>query len=210
MNSLITIQTLVAAGIGPTQARLFADPLVAASMLYGIDTPARIAAFVAQAAHESVNFTRLEENLYYSNPERILQVFRRLRSRGLSGVVPLTRNPQALGNAAYAGINGNGSEASGDGWRYRGRGLFQLTGRANYQAAQEAIGRPYISQPDLVAQPSDAVLTAAWYWHSNGCNEMADAGAIDQITRAINGPAMLAAAERRNLFDDALRAFIFA
>lgn len=207
MSSLITIQNLIEAGIDPTQARVFVEPLAAACALHDISTPARVAAFIAQASHESAGFTRLEENLYYTRPDRILLVFSRLRPRGWSGVASLCRNPRTLANAAYAGVNGNGPESSGDGWRYRGRGLFQLTGRANYAAAEAGCGRPYVDQPDLVAEPSDAAFSAAWYWSSNGCNELADTGSIDQITRAINGPAMMAAAERRSLFDEALRAF---
>jgi putative chitinase len=202
---MITIATLIAAGVQPTQARIFADPLAKACDRFDITTAPRVAGFLAQCRVESANFTALEEGLFYRSPERIGEVFKRLRPRGQDGLAKLARNPQALANAAYAHINGNGDEASGDGWRYRGRGLKQLTGRANYADAAEALGRPYIEQPDLVAQPEDACLTAAWFWHSAKGNLLADAERWDAITRAVNGPGMLQADLRRQYAQDALR-----
>lgn len=202
---MITVAQLVAAGIGPTQARAFADPLSAACALFDISTPARIAAFIAQAAHESMKFTRLEENLYYTTPERIKAFFSKVRS--LEHASKLARNPEALANTVYANRLGNGDEASGDGFRYRGRGLFHLTGRANYTLAMVALNRHYVANPDLVAQPSDACLTAAHYWTSRNLNPLADSWQIDEITRSINGPAMLGAAERQQMSEEAMRAF---
>ena len=203
---MITVATLVAAGIELGPARLFAQPLARACERFGIDTAARAAAFVAQAAHESAGFTRLEENLYYRTAERIRVVWPQT-VRSLAEAGQLVRRPQALANRVYANRLGNGDETSGDGWRYRGRGLFQLTGRANYMAAGSACDRPYKDRPDLVAQPDDAALSAAWYWAAAGLNALADSAQIDQITRRINGPAMLAAGERRSRYDEALRAF---
>lgn len=197
------IERLIQIGVEPTQARQFADPLKAAMALFAIDTPQRQAAFLAQCMAESGKFTRLEENLRYTTPERIRAVFPR-RVESLAEAAPLVRNPQALANRVYAGRNGNGDEASGDGWRYRGRGLFQLTGRANYARASAALAVDYVSAPELVSEPSDACLTAAWYWQSNGCNEMVDAGRFDATTRAINGPAMLHARERLAYYQEAL------
>lgn len=204
---MISVATLTAAGIGPTQARQFAEPLAAACKRFDIVTPPRIAGFLAQCRVESYNLTTLEEGLSYRSADRIALVFKRLRDRGLDGLAKLVRNPQGLANAAYAGINGNGDEASGDGWRYRGRGMKQLTGRANYADAAEALGRPYIEQPDLVALPEDACLTAAWYWHSAKCNILADGAQWDAITRAVNGPAMLQADVRRQYSDEAVAVF---
>lgn len=201
------IGQLVAAGIAPTQARLFAPYLEFTFESFDINTTARKAAFIAQAAHESQMFTRLEENLYYRTPERIKSIFRRLSGLGLDELSKLTRNPEALANKAYANINGNADESSGDGWKYRGRGLFQLTGRANYMAAGDALSRPYKAEPDLVSQPLDAAMTAGWYWSAAGCNVLADSAQIDVITRKINGPAMVGRDDRRSLFDEAIRAF---
>jgi putative chitinase len=204
---MITVAYLIAAGVQPTQARVFAEPLARACGRFDITGRARVAAFVAQACHESLGFTRLEEQLYYRSPERIREVFKRLRGLGMDELAKLAKNPEGLANRAYANVNGNGDVASGDGWKYRGRGLFQLTGRANYMAAGDALAHDYKGHPELVALPIDAAMTAAWYWAAAGCNPLADSAQIDAITRAINGPAMLAADERRSLYDEALRAF---
>ena len=205
MNKL-TLEDLIAAGVAPTQARQFLEPLNAAMALFDIDSPVRQAAFIAQCVIESDGFRHLEENLYYSTPERIRAVFPG-RVPSIAVAQGLAKNPKALANHVYAMRLGNGNPQSNDGWNYRGRGLFQLTGRNNYADAALELNRPYLAQPDLVAQPSDAVLTAAWYWHCNKCNLLADASNVDAITKAINGPAMLKAVERRQYFDQAMRAF---
>lgn len=202
----LTVQQLIAAGANPTQARVFCDPLNAAMALYAIDTPVRVAAFVAQAMHESAHLTSMEENLFYTTPERIRALWPG-RVSGLDDAARLCRNPKTLANRVYASRMGNGNEASGDGWRYRGRGIFQLTGKNNYSDASVELNRPYIEQPDLVAQPSDACLTAAWYWHCNKLNTLADASNTRAITRAINGPAMAGLADRERLFNRAVGAF---
>jgi putative chitinase len=203
---MIEIVQLIEAGIAPTQAREFAAPLSKACAAFGIDTQARIAAFVAQAAHESAKFTRLEESLHYRSPERIRAVFPS-RAGTLDEASRLVRNPRGLANRVYANRLGNGDEGTGDGWTFRGRGLFQLTGRGNYTLASVDVNRPYVAEPELVARPLDACLTAAWYWHARGLNALADGWNVAGITRAINGPAMLGAAERQQMADEALRAF---
>lgn len=204
--SLVTVGSLIAAGLAPTQARQFAEPLAAACARFDINTPARLAGFVAQCHIESAGFTRLEEGLSYSTPERIRAVFPS-RVPSLADAARLVRQPQALANRVYSGRLGNGDEASGDGWRYRGRGIVQLTGRANYADAATALGRPYVEQPELVAQPADACLTAAWFWHSRKLSILADSAQWDAITRAVNGPAMLHADLRRQHAEQALTAF---
>lgn len=201
---MIHTKSLIACGISPTAARRFADPLAAACQKFGINTPARLAAFIGQCRVESADFTQLEEGLYYRDAERLLKIFPS-RVKSLAQAQTLIRNPQGLANAVYASRLGNGDEASGDGWRYRGRGLKQLTGKANYAEAEIATGRPYVSQPDLAAQDPDACLTAAWFWHKMGCSQLADSGQIEEITRRVNGPAMLKAADRRSYADAALR-----
>lgn len=201
----LTTDILQAGGVPSTLAARFIDPLRVACRQNGIDRPARVAAFLANAIVETTAFLRTSEDLAYSTPERIAQVFPS-RVTTMDDARALVRQPQKLANRVYAGRLGNGDEASGDGWRYRGRGLFQLTGRANYAAAGQALGRPYLSQPDLVALPPDAALTAAWFWRRAGCNELADARNLDAITRHINGPAMLKAAARRELANLLLRA----
>ena len=196
---MIDADQLVACGIDRDVAKQFELPLDAAMTAFAINTPKRAAAFLAQAAHESIGFTRLQENLSYSTPERLVEVFKN-RFNGLADAAQYLRQPEKLANRVYANRLGNGDEPSGDGWRFRGRGLFQLTGRANYMAAGDGLGTDYKANPDLVAEPPDAAFTAAWYWAVGNLNAMADVGQIDVITRRINGPAMLGADERRALY----------
>lgn len=186
---------LVAAGVPEGVARRMLPHLLPAMQRFDIAGPARAAAFLAQCHVESAGFTRTEENLRYTSAARLAAVWPS-RFPSAAAAAPFVRNPEALANRVYAGRLGNGGAGSGDGWRFRGRGLKQLTGRATYARAAAALARPYLADPDLVAEPADAALTAAWFWHQAGCNALADAGDIDRITRAVNGPARLAAAER--------------
>jgi len=202
---MLTLAQLISVGVAPTQARVFLAPLVAACARFDINTPARLGGFLAQCRIESIGFTRLEEGLYYTTAERVRQVFP-TRVPTLAAAAALVRNPQALANRVYSGRLGNRDEASGDGWRYRGRGLKQLTGRANYHDAAQALARPYLDRPELVAEPPDACLTAAWYWHTVKGNALADSAQWDAITRAVNGPAMLQMAERRQYSEEGARA----
>ena len=202
---MLTLPSLIAAGVPPTQARQYLEPLASACARFDIATPARIAGFLAQCRVESSDFTRLEENLWYTTPERIRQIFPS-RVKSMADAARLVRNPKALANCVYAGKIGNGNEASGDGFRFRGRGIKQLTGRANYADAAEGLGRPYLEQPDLVAQPEDACLTAAWFWHNVKANILADSAQWDAITRAVNGPGMLQASLRRQYAEQAFEA----
>lgn len=196
---MIDADQLVACGIDRDVAKQFELPLDAAMTAFTINTPKRAAAFLAQAAHESIGFTRLQENLSYSTPERLMEVFKG-RFSGLADAAQYLRQPEKLANRVYANRLGNGDTSSGDGWRFRGRGLFQLTGRANYMAAGDGLGTDYKANPDLVAEPPDAAFTAAWYWAVGNLNAMADVGQVDVITRRINGPAMLGADERRAMY----------
>jgi putative chitinase len=200
-----SVEQLVAAGISPTAARRFQPVMAEPLARFGIQSPRRLAAFLAQCHVESAGFTALEENLMYLSAARLRRIWpSRFADEGAAS--PFVRNPRRLANRVYANRNGNGPEASGDGWRYRGRGLKQLTGRANYLDAAAATGRPYAENPALVQEPADAMLTAAWFWQAKGCNDLADVWAIDSITRRVNGPAMLEAAQRRRRSDQALRA----
>lgn len=169
---------------------------------FSLTTPTRQSAFLAQTAHESAGFTRLTENLNYSATG--LATTWPGRFRGADGqpnalARALHRRPEAIANVVYANRMGNGPEAYGDGWRYRGRGLLQITGRAQYQRCGAALGLPLVEQPDLLAQPEPAVLSAAWFWQVNGLNELADAGDFETITRRING-GLNGLAERRALW----------
>lgn len=170
----------------------WAPALNEAMARFDIGTTERMAAFLAQIAHESGQLTRLSENLNYS-AKRLMQVWP-VRFPTMEKALQYERNPERLANNVYAKRLGNGDEASGDGWRFRGRGLIQLTGRGNYRAAGQGIGLPLEEQPDLLVQPGPAALSAAWFWKSHGLNELADDRNDDNdtedfraITKRING-----------------------
>lgn len=203
---MIDTARLVAAGLHPTQARLFAEPLKAALALFDMLTPARAAAVVGQCRVESRDFARLEESLYYSTPERIRAIFPS-SVPSLQVAATLVRRPEALANRVYANRLGNGNEASGQGWLYRGRGLVMLTGRDNYANAEVELGRPYLAEPWRLAEPSDACLAACWFFRRNKLDILADSAQWDAITRRVNGPAMLERHLRRQYSEDALAAF---
>jgi len=178
---MISLAQILALEPGADQAiaRSIVAPLNAAMPHGGITTHLRVAHFVAQIDWESMHFHRLVENLNYS-AERIGQVWPRLAPRAQE----LAHNPEKLANAAYGGRLGNGPEASGDGWKFAGKGLIQLTGRDNYRRYGME------STPDLVAQPEGAAMTAVAFWNAAGCNAWADADNVAGVTKAINGPAM--------------------
>ncbi|MBC6982102.1 glycoside hydrolase family 19 protein [Caulobacter sp. 17J80-11] len=183
-----------ARGLGWHDARRMARALEAARFAAGLSTPRRVAHFMAQLHHESAGFTRLEESFRY-RPERLDAMFSAVRGAADAQAL-LKRGPQAVANRVYAGRLGNGDEASGDGWRYRGRGLVQLTGRANYAEASEWIGRDLEAEPDLAAEPEAACEIAAAWWARKSVNEAADRDDLVAVTRAVNGPALAGLKDR--------------
>lgn len=171
-------------------AGVFVPALNRAMARHRINSAVRVAAFIAQVGHESGHLRRLVENLNYS--AQGLAATWPGRYRGGDGkpnalALRLARKPEAIANNAYAERNGNGPEDSGDGWRYRGRSLIQITGRANYRAAGIGLGLPIEEQPEMLEHPDTAAMAAAWWWAEHGLNELADAGRFEQITRRING-----------------------
>jgi putative chitinase len=158
-------------------------PLQAAFDKYEINTPKRQAAFIGQCAHESGNFTKLEENLNYS-PERLTKVWPS-RFPDLASADKYGYNPQTLANKVYAGRLGNNQE--GDGWKYHGRGLIQLTGRENYERCGSSLGVDLIGNPDWLLDPKYSALSAGWFWNKKGLNELADQQEHGMITKRING-----------------------
>lgn len=195
----LSIQHLVASGVTPTLARVFIDHLNLRLPPWGIDSKLRVAAFLAQALHESQKFSALEENLFYTNPERLRKVFSTFTS--IEDAQHYIRDPKKLANRVYA--NRLGNTEPDDGWRYRGRGIFQITGRENYSLASMQ-DFDLVKEPDLVAMPECAVITACSYWNRTGCNTPADQGLIDPITRKINGAAMEGRAARALLYQHLL------
>ena len=172
---------LRAAGFG--DAEPWTAALARPMRAHAIAGPRRVAAFLATIAHESNGGRRLEENLSYS-AHRLVAVWPR-RFPTLQTAYPYERNPEGLAERVYGGRMGN--VRPGDGWRYRGRGLIMLTGAAGYAEAAEATGLPLLSQPDLAAEPEGAAAIACWWWHANGCNELADAGEVEPWRKRVNG-----------------------
>ena len=175
----------IAPALAPEQRRQYVEALNAAMEEFDINTPLRLAAFLAQTAHESKNFSKREEELSYS-AER-LKVVWPARFPDLAKAQQYARNPEKLANFTYGNRNGNGPEASGDGWKYRGRGFIQITGRANYQACGDGLGIDLVEGPEKLLQPDLAFRSAAWFWSSHKLNPLADVGDIKKITRVING-----------------------
>ena len=170
--------------LSPGDAANYLVPFDAACTEFEINTSLRLAAFAAQLAHESGDLTQWLENLNYSS-SRLLTVWpTRFNSQVAS---EYAGNPVKIANRVYANRMGNGDESSGDGWRYRGRGPIQLTGRANYKAAGDALNLDLEDNPDQVATPEVGLRVAAWYWKDRGCNDLADARNFREITRRING-----------------------
>jgi putative chitinase len=155
---------------------------------FQINTPLRLAHFLAQCGHESGGFRVTSENLNYS-AKGLMGIFKKyFPTEAIAN--QYQRNPQKIANKVYANRMANGSEASGDGFKFRGRGYIQLTGRDNYTQFGKAIGEDIVSNPDSVSGKY-ALLSAAWFWSKNGLNKLADGGASDavvtSITKRVNG-----------------------
>jgi putative chitinase len=174
---------------------------------YGITTVEEQASFLAQISHESNMLSALEENLNYSSdglaktwPSRYRD---KVTGKPNSLAQLLHRRGISIANNCYANRMGNGDVSSGDGWKYRGRGLIQLTGRNMYKKCGDAIGLDLINKPDLLLQPEAAALSAAWYWHVSGLDALDDDESITAETRVINGGTN-GLADRENKFKKAL------
>ncbi|WP_374567867.1 glycoside hydrolase family 19 protein [Nitrosomonas sp.] len=154
---------------------------------FGIDSPLRLAHFLAQCAHESAEFKALEENLNYS-ADGLKKVFSKYFPDDLAN--GYARQPEKIASRVYANRMGNGDEASKEGYKYRGRGYIQLTGKDNYSAFAKAIGDDVVTNPDWV-KTKYPLLSAAWFWNTRALNELADQGASDdvvtKITKKVNG-----------------------
>jgi len=161
------------------------EPLEEVFHRYEINTPERQAAFIGQCAHESMNFTRLEENMNYS-AEALMKTWPS-RFPTLEVAQKYARNPEKIANKVYGGRMGNGTEETGDGWLYHGRGLIQLTGKDNYTLAGDALNMDFIHSPDYVLVPKYAALTAGWFWNKRNLNKEADAKDFTGMTKKING-----------------------
>jgi len=179
----------------PNQVQALTDAINATMARFQIDQePRRVRYFVAQSLYETQGFTFWSENLNYTTPERLVTVwpsrFTMDPTHTNYAYAPdYINNPQKLANLVYANRNGNGDADSGDGWAFRGHGGFHLTFRNNYAAYDKSVyGDGHIvANPELVGQPTDAFLSAGWFWDINGLNAHADADEFTVTTNIING-----------------------
>jgi putative chitinase len=151
---------------------------------YDITTPQRMAAFIAQTAHESGGYTALHENLNYQAAS-LCRVWPSHFNAAIAD--QYAHNPERIANRAYAGRMGNGDEASGDGWKFCGRGLIQLTGKSNYQAFADSVQMNIDDVPAFLQTFEGAIQSACFFWENTNLNAVADAGDITRMTKIING-----------------------
>lgn len=175
---------------------------------YEIDTPQRVAAFLAQCAHESGGFTAIQENLNY-RPETLLKIFPKYFPGGLAEaqhICSLPNKQEAIANRVYANRMGNGPEESGDGWKFCGRGLIQLTGRSNYTKFAESIDTPVEEITEFLQTFEGCIQSACWFWEANNLNQYADSGDILTMTKRING-GTIGLEDRKQHYQHALQVF---
>lgn len=193
------IELLRAAGVKNPES--WASAVESALARFEITSQKQVAAWIAQTAHESGGYVLLQENLNYSAdgmaaiwPNRFAvlgpdkkPIKKDGKNQPNKFALALHRKPEMIANVVYSARMGNGPTESGDGWKFRGRGLKQLTGKTNYTKCGEGLGMDFISKPDLLLQPQYAALSAAWFWAENKCGPLADAGDFVGLTKRING-----------------------
>lgn len=203
---------LVAAGVKDPDKWL--DAVVKTCAEFEINTPERVAAFIAQTAHESGGYTMLVENLNYSDttmaavwPNRfaVLGADKKpIKENGKN--VPnafakaLHRKPESIANTVYANRMGNGTIESGEGFLYRGRGLKQLTGKDNVTRCGQALGVDLVGNPDLLLEPEYAARSAGWFWKTNNLSKFADVEDLEGMTKKING-GLIGIADRKARYE---------
>lgn len=191
---MITSEQLVKLGIDEK----WLQPLNDTFTKFEINTPARMASFIGQCKHESGNFTHLEENLNYS-AVRLVQIFPN-RFNLTKAQDCVAKGKQAIAEAMYGHRSDLGNTKDGDGGAFFGRGLIQLTGRANYTSFATAIGKPeIIEKPELLATPEYACLSAGWFWNTRKLNELADKADYVTMTKRINGGTIGLAEREANI-----------
>jgi len=199
---------LTAAGVNKELAERWLPNVQAAFDRFSINTERQVAAWIAQCAHESAGFKMLTENLNYSadtmavvwptrfavqepDPNRPGKTRAKKDAKGKNipnkFALALHRQPEAIANTVYANRMGNGNIESGDGWRHRGMGLKQLTGKDNQRRCGQALGVDFVTNPEKLLEPEYAALSAAWFWAENKCGPLADSGDFVALTKRING-----------------------
>lgn len=205
---LITPDVLVALGSPRNYAEKAADAFKAACLLHGFDSPELVACLLGQSAFESTRFTKTEEGLFYTTQAQLARTFKKIRVLPDAEQVKYLRNPKGLASFVYADMYGNGNVASGDGWKFRGQGYIQLTFHDNYALISKTVGRPYVEQPELLKEPSDAALSSVGFFIAHGITNIVSGPLTDvmlsAVTKKIN-PAMLEHATRVSLIKTALK-----
>lgn len=210
---------LVAAGV--KDPAKWIDAIVSVCQEFEINTPQRIAAFIAQTSHESGGYTMLSENLNYRAatlaacwPNRFATLGADKKPIKENGkLVPtvvansIAGKPELIANLVYSSRMGNGPAESGEGWKYRGRGLKQLTGKDNYTRCGQSLGIDLVGNPDLLLEPMAAARSAGWFWKTNHLSAFADKGDIAGMTKKING-GLIGLAERQAKYDKCLASIV--
>lgn len=209
-------ESLIAAGVKAPDDWLFW--IQEACDKFEINTPTRIAGFLAQTAHESAGYTALVENLNYSAdtmavvwPNRFAEMGadkKPIKENGKNKpnkfALALHRNPELIANVVYSNRMGNGAVESGEGWKFRGRGLKQCTGKFTYEKCGQGLSVDLLSDPDLLRQPKYAALSAGWFWQTNKCSDFADKGDFEGLTKRING-GLIGLADRKSRYERVLQ-----
>ena len=196
------------------------QPLIETCVEFEINTPQRVAAFVAQTSHESGGYTMLSENLNYRAatlaacwPNRFAELGpdKKPKRNEKGALIPtkvaesIAGKPELIANMVYSSRMGNGPAESGEGWKYRGRGLKQLTGKDNYARCGRDLGLDLLGNPDLLLEPMAAAKSAGWFWKTNNLSAFADKGDLEGMTRKING-GLIGYPQRKALYDKVLAA----
>ena len=187
----LTVEQLGAMIPSNNEVEAWCQELNRALPKYDIDTPKRVAAFISQCAHESRDFTALEENLNYSKGA-LERVFGRYFGEGKRDAAEYARNPEKIANYVYmdeyrSKRGALGNTQPGDGWRFRGKGLKQLTGRNNVEGFAKDYGMSADEASECLETKEGALASALWFWDKNGLNEIADTGSVKAATKRING-----------------------
>ena len=178
----------------------WSEPLTTTFTTFGMNDVKKQAAFIGQCSHECNRFKTLEENLNY-RAETLQKLFGHKFQPNEFALY--AHQPEKIANRIYANRMGNRDEKSGDGWRFHGRGCIQLTGHDNYYHFGQSVQRDMVKEPQLVATPMYAALSAGWFWKTHGCNELAESGNNEGLCRRING-GLFGLEERNELTRKAL------
>ena len=209
---------LVAAGVKDPDKWI--NAVIETCAEFEINTPQRVAAFLAQTSHESGGYTMLSENLNYKaatlaacwpNRFAVLGPDKKPKKDEKGKNIPtavansIAGKPELIANLVYSARMGNGPAESGEGWLYRGRGLKQLTGKFNYEKCGASLGIDLVGNPDLLLEPMYAARSAGWFWKANNLASFADRGDLEGMTKKING-GLIGYAERKAKYDKVLAA----